>query len=78
MAQWIRRLPTKQKIPGSSPGMDFLYIFFPAFLALPPTFPLFFSFTDIVLSYDAHCAAVYKLFTYPLSYTRDDGRDTLC
>ena len=23
MAQWIRRLPTEQEIPGSSPGRDY-------------------------------------------------------
>ena len=27
MAQWIRRLPTEQEIPGSSPGMDSLFAF---------------------------------------------------
>jgi hypothetical protein len=27
MAQWIRRLPTEQEIPGSSPGMDSLFFF---------------------------------------------------
>ena len=26
MAQWIRRLPTEQEIPGSSPGMGFFPI----------------------------------------------------
>ena len=25
MAQWIRRLPTEQEIPGSSPGTDYFY-----------------------------------------------------
>jgi hypothetical protein len=25
MAQWIRRLPTEQEIPGSSPGMGFFF-----------------------------------------------------
>ena len=35
VAQWIRRLPTKQKIPGSSPGMDFYY-FFPSFFFSKP------------------------------------------
>ena len=25
MAQWIRRLPTQQEIPGSSPGMGFFF-----------------------------------------------------
>ena len=25
MAQWIRRLPTEQEIPGSSPGSDCLF-----------------------------------------------------
>jgi hypothetical protein len=28
MAQWIRRLPTEQEIPGSSPGMDSFFFFF--------------------------------------------------
>ena len=28
MAQWIRRLPTEQEIPGSSPGRDFFCIFY--------------------------------------------------
>jgi hypothetical protein len=27
MAQWIRRLPTEQEIPGSSPGMGSFTIF---------------------------------------------------
>ena len=27
MAQWIRRLPTEQEIPGSSPGMGFFFVF---------------------------------------------------
>ena len=27
MAQWIRRLPTEQEIPGSSPGRDFFFLF---------------------------------------------------
>ena len=26
MAQWIRRLPTEQEIPGSSPGMGFFFV----------------------------------------------------
>ena len=28
MAQWIRRLPTEQEIPGSSPGMGFFHFMF--------------------------------------------------
>ena len=27
MAQWTRRLPTEQEIPGSSPGRDLFYVF---------------------------------------------------
>lgn len=26
MAQWIRRLPTEQEIPGSSPGMGYFFV----------------------------------------------------
>ena len=30
MAQWITRLTTDQKIPGSNPGrLDFFFFFFP-------------------------------------------------
>ena len=28
MAQWIRRLPTEQEIPGSSPGMGYFFVEF--------------------------------------------------
>ena len=38
MAQWIRRLPTEQEIPGSSPGMGFFFVFAHTKVVFDPAF----------------------------------------
>ena len=49
LAQWIRRLPPEQEIPGSSPGLDFsvihfLFRFFPFCFTLDVFSSTLFSF----------------------------------
>ena len=75
MAQWIRRLPTEQEIPGSSPGMG--YFFNSATFGeqkLKKNFPRSRSRTsDLEIS----IASSYSLPLYQLSYTRISKKKVL-
>ena len=62
MAQWIRRLPTEQEIPGSSPGMGCFDLI--VFLCCKTNKKLSAQPLEISI------ASSYSLPLYQLSYTR--------